>query len=170
MARLLEDLLDVSRITRDKLELRKEIVALDEVIRKAVEISRPLIEEKGHNITQTGWGREEDREQSWHAGFDYHLTEPIDHHLLEKILLETALPQLKQTGEKSQEIYRDYLITSRAMYETASSSWMPVVTLTWRHGKDFHLHKLNASRMFDVQADAIAEGFVMGRHWIDQQL
>jgi PAS domain S-box-containing protein len=121
-------------------------------------------------IAQTGWGREEDREQSWHAGFDYHLTKPIDHQLLEKILMETALPELNRTGEKSREFYKDYIVTSRATYDAASKSWMPVVALSWRQGRDFHLHKLNASRTFDVEAEAIAEGFVMGRHWVDQQL
>ena len=37
-------------------------------------------------IAQTGWGREEDREQSRLAGFDYHLTKPLDFTLLEEIL------------------------------------------------------------------------------------
>jgi CheY-like chemotaxis protein len=37
-------------------------------------------------IAQTGWGREEDREESHEAGFDHHLAKPIDHQLLEKIL------------------------------------------------------------------------------------
>jgi CheY-like chemotaxis protein len=44
-------------------------------------------------IAQTGWGREEDRENSREAGFDHHLSKPIDHKLLEKIL---AAPALKQ--------------------------------------------------------------------------
>jgi two-component system, chemotaxis family, CheB/CheR fusion protein len=41
-------------------------------------------------IAQTGWGREEDREQSREAGFDHHLAKPIDHQLLEKILAESS--------------------------------------------------------------------------------
>ena len=44
MARLLDDLLDVSRITRDRLELRRELVTLAEVIDAAVETVRPQIE------------------------------------------------------------------------------------------------------------------------------
>jgi CheY-like chemotaxis protein len=39
-------------------------------------------------IAQTGWGREEDREQSNRAGFQHHLTKPLDHQVLEKILRE----------------------------------------------------------------------------------
>jgi PAS domain S-box-containing protein len=46
MARLMEDLLDVSRITRDKLDLRKQPVALSEIINNAVETSRPAIEDR----------------------------------------------------------------------------------------------------------------------------
>jgi signal transduction histidine kinase/ActR/RegA family two-component response regulator len=50
MARLMEDLLDVSRITRDKLELRKQIIELREVIRTAVATSGPPIEAAGHKL------------------------------------------------------------------------------------------------------------------------
>jgi CheY-like chemotaxis protein len=41
-------------------------------------------------IAQTGWGREEDREQSRQSGFQHHLTKPLDHELLEKILTEAT--------------------------------------------------------------------------------
>ena len=51
MARLMEDLLDVSRITRDKLDLRNQPVALSEIINNAVETSRPAIEAGGHQLT-----------------------------------------------------------------------------------------------------------------------
>ena len=44
MARLVDDLLDVNRITRNTLELRKETVDLASVISAAVEVSRPYIE------------------------------------------------------------------------------------------------------------------------------
>lgn len=53
MVRLVDDLLDVSRITRNKLELRKERVALATVIHTAVETSRPLIEQSGHTFSVT---------------------------------------------------------------------------------------------------------------------
>jgi PAS domain S-box-containing protein len=51
MVRLIDDLLDVSRITRGKLQLRKERVELASVVRSAVEGSRPLIEASGHQLT-----------------------------------------------------------------------------------------------------------------------
>jgi PAS domain S-box-containing protein len=53
LTRLIDDLLDVSRITRNRLELRKEPVELAEVVKGAVETSRPLIEECGHELTLT---------------------------------------------------------------------------------------------------------------------
>ena len=53
MARLLDDLLDVSRISRNKLELRKERVELATVVEAALETSRPLIEAGGHELTVT---------------------------------------------------------------------------------------------------------------------
>jgi PAS domain S-box-containing protein len=51
MARLVDDLLDVSRITRGKIELRMEPVDLLAVVARAVEASRPLIEKNGHELT-----------------------------------------------------------------------------------------------------------------------
>lgn len=51
MARLLDDLLDVSRITRNKLELRKEKVTLEAVIQGALETSRPLVDAYAHHVS-----------------------------------------------------------------------------------------------------------------------
>ncbi|MBV8487033.1 MAG: PAS domain S-box protein [Planctomycetaceae bacterium] len=50
-ARLVDDLLDVSRITRGKIQLRKERVQLHTVINHAVETTRPLIESRHHELT-----------------------------------------------------------------------------------------------------------------------
>ncbi len=51
MARLLDDLLDVGRIARDKLELRTTRVDIGTLIREAVAMNRPLVEEFGHKLT-----------------------------------------------------------------------------------------------------------------------
>jgi signal transduction histidine kinase/ActR/RegA family two-component response regulator len=53
MVRLVEDLLDVSRITRNKLELRTRRLDLRSVIEHAVEASRPLFDQAGHTLTVT---------------------------------------------------------------------------------------------------------------------
>jgi PAS domain S-box-containing protein len=53
LARLVDDLLDISRITTGKLELRKERMNLASVVSDAVEASRPLIERSGHYLTVT---------------------------------------------------------------------------------------------------------------------
>ena len=50
MVRLIDDLLDVSRITRGKLELKRERVDLGSVLSSAIEASRPLIERKQHTL------------------------------------------------------------------------------------------------------------------------
>ena len=50
MVRLVDDLIDVSRITRNKLELRKQPVDLAQVLRTAIEANQPLIAEKGHRL------------------------------------------------------------------------------------------------------------------------
>jgi signal transduction histidine kinase len=53
LVRLVDDLLDVNRINLGKLELRKEPIEMASVVREAVEISRPLIEACGHELTVT---------------------------------------------------------------------------------------------------------------------
>ena len=53
MARLLEDLLDVSRISSGKLELRRERIELAAVIDMAIETSRPVIDACGHDLSVT---------------------------------------------------------------------------------------------------------------------
>jgi PAS domain S-box-containing protein len=50
MVRMIDDLLDVSRISRDKLELRLRPVLFNDVIRDSVEASRPLIIGKSQNL------------------------------------------------------------------------------------------------------------------------
>ena len=51
MARLLDDLLDVSRITRNRLELRRERVTLREVLDAALETTRPLLASRHQGVT-----------------------------------------------------------------------------------------------------------------------
>lgn len=53
LVRLVEDLLDVSRIARDKLELRRETVDLGAAITQAVEACRPLTEAGSHELSVT---------------------------------------------------------------------------------------------------------------------
>ena len=51
MSLLLDDLLDVSRITRGQLELKKDYVDLKSVVNVAVETARPLFDAKQHRLT-----------------------------------------------------------------------------------------------------------------------
>jgi signal transduction histidine kinase len=50
MVRLVDDLLDASRITRGKITLEKAPVRLGDVIAQAVEMVRPLIDRKAHEL------------------------------------------------------------------------------------------------------------------------
>jgi PAS domain S-box-containing protein len=50
MVRLIDDLLDLSRITRDKLELRRDRVDLAVVVEDAVEAVRPVLDARGHDF------------------------------------------------------------------------------------------------------------------------
>ena len=50
LVRLVNDLIDIARITRGTLELQREVVDLEEIIGLAIEASRPLIEAAGHDL------------------------------------------------------------------------------------------------------------------------
>jgi len=49
--RLVDDLLDISRISRGKIHLRKERVELSKIVNQAVETAKPLIDARKHEIT-----------------------------------------------------------------------------------------------------------------------
>ena len=53
MVRLVDDLLDISRITRGKVELKPESLRVADVLASAVEIARPLIEQGAHQLLVT---------------------------------------------------------------------------------------------------------------------
>jgi signal transduction histidine kinase len=51
LTRLVDDLLDVSRITRGKINLSRETVEVSDLVARAVETVQPLIVERGHRLT-----------------------------------------------------------------------------------------------------------------------
>jgi signal transduction histidine kinase/DNA-binding response OmpR family regulator len=51
LVRLVDDLLDVSRITRGKIELKIESVDVEQVIQEAIETSRPSIDAQRHTLS-----------------------------------------------------------------------------------------------------------------------
>ncbi len=50
LTRLIDDLLDVSRITRGKIELRRKVLDATKVLECAIETARPFIEERHHRL------------------------------------------------------------------------------------------------------------------------
>jgi signal transduction histidine kinase/CheY-like chemotaxis protein len=53
MARLIDDLLDISRFTKGRLQLRKEPVELAAVVRSALEAANPFLQAQSHEFTLT---------------------------------------------------------------------------------------------------------------------
>ncbi|HVF15253.1 MAG TPA: PAS domain-containing protein [Steroidobacteraceae bacterium] len=51
MVRLIDDLLEVSRITRGKIQLNRETIELGAALQSAIEVSKPLIDAAGHKLT-----------------------------------------------------------------------------------------------------------------------
>ncbi|HJY36576.1 MAG TPA: response regulator [Steroidobacteraceae bacterium] len=53
LGRLLDDLLDVARITRGRIELRREVIDVATCVHMAIETAEPLIRSKAHQLTLT---------------------------------------------------------------------------------------------------------------------
>ncbi|HEY6863135.1 MAG TPA: PAS domain S-box protein [Burkholderiales bacterium] len=51
MSRLLDDLIDVARVSRGTMELRKELIDVDVAVASAVEAVRPLVQDQRHQLT-----------------------------------------------------------------------------------------------------------------------
>jgi PAS domain S-box-containing protein len=51
MARLLDDLIDIARITQQRMVLKKEAVSMDYVVQCAIEAARPVADAKRHTLT-----------------------------------------------------------------------------------------------------------------------
>jgi signal transduction histidine kinase/ActR/RegA family two-component response regulator len=51
LVRITDDLLDVARITQDKVQLRRERIDLRAVMQSAIEATRPMIDAQGHTLT-----------------------------------------------------------------------------------------------------------------------
>jgi PAS domain S-box-containing protein len=50
LTRLVDDLLDVSRIARGKVELKADLVEVSEIVAKAIEMASPLLEQRNHTL------------------------------------------------------------------------------------------------------------------------
>jgi signal transduction histidine kinase len=53
LARLLDDLLDVARITQGRIDLQREVIDVGTCLQLAIETAEPLIRSKGHRLTVT---------------------------------------------------------------------------------------------------------------------
>ncbi len=53
MVRLVDDLLDISRIVSGKIEIHKECIELADVVEKAIEVSSQLLERRAHDLAVT---------------------------------------------------------------------------------------------------------------------
>jgi signal transduction histidine kinase/CheY-like chemotaxis protein len=52
MARLVDDLLDVSRLSRGQISLQRGALSLDDVLDAAIETARPIVEDRRHTLTE----------------------------------------------------------------------------------------------------------------------
>ena len=55
MMRLVDDMLDIARITRGKLELRRERAEVAELIARSIEIAAPVVEQRRHELVTEVW-------------------------------------------------------------------------------------------------------------------
>jgi len=82
---------------------RPDVVLLDIGLPRlnGYEAARQIREKSGTDeivlVAVTGWGQDEDRRRSREAGFDYHLTKPVDFDALQRLLAATNSNHPKET-------------------------------------------------------------------------
>jgi CheY-like chemotaxis protein len=54
-------------------------------------------------IALTGWGQEEDRRRSKEAGFDHHLTKPVDLSILQELLAGSKMSKPERRSTKQRD-------------------------------------------------------------------
>ena len=96
LAHLLDDLLDVSRLTRGKIELRKETVALQTIVAEALEITRSVIDDRAHVVSVSL-----PEEPLWFVADPTRITQVAGN------LLENAAKFTPRGGEISVTAYRE---------------------------------------------------------------
>src|SRR6185503_6765412 len=92
------------------------------------EVARSIRENRGAGVTLialTGWGQEGDRRRAMEAGFDYHLTKPVDPGALNDLLVEVAEKERKKSNGKDPGSDPDFLQWS-SRRGTLSSAGPPV--------------------------------------------
>jgi hypothetical protein len=69
------------------------------------------------------------------------------------------------------EFYNGRALRCTASYNSASDSWVPSISITWREADDSHFHTFDGPpKFFITAADAIAYGLMLGRLWVDKKL
>jgi signal transduction histidine kinase len=96
LKRLVDDLLDVSRITQGKIQLRRDLVSLGTVISDAIETSGPIVQAKNHAL-----GLSLPDEEIWLRGDASRLTQVIAN------LLNNAAKYQNAHGEIRVDVRRD---------------------------------------------------------------
>lgn len=95
LARMVDDLLDVARITRGKIHIRKELVRLDELVRHAGADARPAMDAKAHKFTVRA------AEEVWVEGDEARLKQVLGN------LLDNAAKYTDPGGEIALEVARE---------------------------------------------------------------
>jgi two-component system, sensor histidine kinase len=99
LGRLVDDLLDLSRINSGKIELRREPITLQELTRQVLDISRPLLEERRHELQLRVPDETED--PLWVSGDPVRLLQVLSN------LLNNAARYTQERGVIRYEIARD---------------------------------------------------------------
>ena len=68
------------------------------------------------------------------------------------------------------QLYKGYLIISRAYLNKETESWLPEITVSWSTDGRTSFHSIAPTRDFKSESEAIFEGFALARLWIDKRV
>ncbi|MGH7825847.1 MAG: hypothetical protein ACREQ7_11815 [Candidatus Binatia bacterium] len=68
------------------------------------------------------------------------------------------------------ELYNNYLIASIPRYSDENNAWSVKLIISRREGYYLHYHSFEHPKLFDTLPEAVTEGLLIARLWIDKKL
>jgi len=69
------------------------------------------------------------------------------------------------------QLYKDYLLRSRADFNAVTECWVPRINISWRMANELHYHMFDGpTNLYKSELEAVSQGLLIGRLWVDNKL
>ncbi|MGH7825852.1 MAG: hypothetical protein ACREQ7_11840 [Candidatus Binatia bacterium] len=68
------------------------------------------------------------------------------------------------------ELYNGHLIASISRYDDEHKAWTAKLIISWREGYCLYYRSFEPVKLSGTLAEAVADGLLMGRRWVDKKV